>query len=118
RHLLERAGKHDGLARHRRIALHPLERHGLYGLHEPRHHFAVVRLAEELDDLFRERIADAADRVEILERMVALDRLDELLERAEVACEEPRDRFADMPNAERIDESVERDLAARLDGGH
>ena len=81
-------------------------------------HFAVVRLAEELDDALREHLADPADRVEIGERVLAFHRVDELLERAEIAREQARGRLADMPNAEREDESVDRDLAARLDRGH
>ena len=40
------------------------------------------------------------------------------VERAEVAREQPRIGLADMADAERVDEAVQVDLAARLDRPH
>ncbi len=81
-----------------------------------------MRLGEEIGDRSRDRRADALDIVELGEGLALplsrrrAHRLEEGFGRAVVAREQPRRGLADMANAERIDEAVEPDIAARLDG--
>ena len=73
-------------------------------------------LGEEIRDRFRHHITDTFDRVELLGGLLAAHRLQESVKRVEIAREQLRRRFADMGNAQRKDETVERDLPARVDG--
>ena len=81
-----------------------------------------MRLAEKIDERLGHDLADALDRGEVAPGLaIAVLRrergLFEHLRRAEMPRELLRGRFADMADAERIDEAVECDLATRGDRG-
>src|SRR6201999_4443547 len=89
-----------GLARDRGAGhLRRLDRLDVDLFQEPRDGFAVVRLAEEILAPLGPHVADSADGVELLGRVVALHRLEEAVDRVEVARQEPRRRLADMADA-------------------
>ena len=74
---------------------------------------------KEVSDSFRNDIADAVDIVDFLTRVGPVRRLarrsTKRVECSEMPREPSRIRFADAPDAERIDEAVECDLAPLLD---
>src|SRR5207248_9942474 len=90
-------------------------------LGEPLHDVAVVLLAEIGSEAADDRIADLVDRIELLAH-VAIVRdqlfacLQERIPRAVGPGEQARRRLADVTDAERIEEALERNLPARLDG--
>ena len=82
---------------------------------------AVVRLAEIIAQAFDHRIADLIERIHfLLGLLVALDELQarrqEGVPAAVAARERHRRRLADMADAERVDEPLQRNFAPRLDG--
>ena len=83
-------------------------------------HVAIMLFGEEADDVGRHVLADAVDVVELAPRLAlgvggVGHRLAPARERAVVARQELRRRLADLRDAERIDEAVERDAAPRVD---
>ena len=116
RHLLERAREHDGLARTpASSAVHALERHRLHGLHQPRRPLrgcaARRRTRRSLRRASRRCRRSRRDRR--ARRSLSDRTATSASQRGEVAREQPRGRLADVADAEREDEPVERDLAAR-----
>ena len=82
-----------------------------------------MRLGEEIDQRVDHGLADALDVVEVAVGLAVLAARDRAItaarnasKRAERLGEVARRRLADMADAERVDEAVERDAAARLDG--
>ncbi len=79
--------------------------------------FLVVRLGEEIDDSADRRGADAVDGVELGARFEIrrgfARALPQRVERAEMAGEAPRVGLADMADAERVEEAVERRTCRR-----
>src|SRR5689334_19340323 len=79
-------------------------------------------LGEEADDIRRHVFADAVDVVKFAPRIALRiggcpHRLAPARQAAVMPREELRRRFADLGNAERINEAVESDIAARIDCG-
>ena len=82
-----------------------------------------MRLAEEGDQGIHYRLADALDVVELPVGLAVAPALGrrrrgsaKRFEGAERLGEIARGRLADVPDAQRVDETVEADLAPRLDG--
>ena len=88
---------------------------------QPVERFAVVRLLEELDDGVGHHLADPLDGVEVLiglrlrARGRGGDAVAQRFDRSVMAREQLRVGLADMADAERENQPVERDGAPRLD---
>ncbi len=86
------------------------------------HHVAVMRLAEELHDGLGHDLADAVDGVEFAPGLALHRRAAAIICSRKCSADAigpgqcARRRLAHMADAEREDEAVERDGAARVDG--
>ena len=94
----------------------------LHLLHKPVDAPDIVRLAEIFAQTFDHRIANLIERIHFLFRLgIVLGELEarivERLPTAVAARQRHRRGLADMADAERINEALQRDLAARRDGG-
>ena len=123
RHLLQRAREDHRLAGHGALAGHRLQRLRRDLLQQRVDDLEVVRLAEEVGDGLGHHGPDALDGVELAKsRRPGLRRRPRRPPRKVLdASEMPRQHLgvglADMADAEREDEAVERHAAPRLDGG-
>ena len=77
-----------------------------------------MRLVEEILDRLGDDVADALDGVEFLNRAIAFHRLGPFGAFVVIARQELGRGLADMADAERVDEAVERDIAAAFDARH
>src|SRR5262249_42710852 len=112
---------HHRLAGDRRIGARLLRIADAHLLRETLDTAAVVRFAEIGAQALDYRVADLIERVHLLRRLgIALGeaqaRVVKGLPSAIAARQRHRRRLADMADAERIDEPLERDFPARLDG--
>src|SRR6185437_2678495 len=120
-HLFQRAGEHHGLAGDRRIALRLLGVDDLLKfLDQAIDNAAVVALAKIGSDRLDDGVADLVERIHLRDRLlVALGDLEpgivERLPGAITARQRQRRGLADMAHAERIDETLQRNLPSRLD---
>src|SRR6185437_4762341 len=116
-HLFEAAGEDDGHACDRR-AFRLRRGHRLDGdfFQQAVEQLAIVRFLEEFVDRLGHNLSDAADMGELFHGILAPHRLDERVDIEEVAGQKPGVGFADVADAECIDETVKPDLAARVDG--
>ena len=116
----ERAGEDDGLAGKLAAGGGRGIRDGKF-FREIVERLAVMRLVEEIDDVAGDERADLLDTVEIAPRFgIFLARVQHrfapVFQAAVMPREQLRRRFADLPDAERIDEFIERYAPPRLDG--
>ncbi len=82
------------------------------------HRLHIVRLVEEIMDGFGHHPADAFDMLQFLQRVLGLHAVEENIDIAIAPRQQPRGGFADMADAQRIDETVQPDGAAALDRRH
>src|SRR5271155_711042 len=115
-HPLERPGEDDGLAGERMAGGDRLHRLDTDFPDQRVERRLVARLGEEIGDRLGDHRPDALDRRQLLRRVFGPGGGAQRLPVAEMTRQPPRVGLADMANAERIKEAVERDRAARVDG--
>ena len=120
-HLLQRTGKHNGLAGDSEIRARLFRIDNLYLLRQPLDAAAIVWLGKIFTQALDHGVADLIERVHVLFGLVvALSkpqaRLVKVLPGPVAARQRHCGRFADVADAERVNEPLKRDLAPRVDG--
>ena len=120
-HPLQSSSEDDGLSRYRTAALDRLHCHDAHLLQKSVERLLIVFFEEEIGSGLGDDIADSVNVVDLLARLASRrgmpGRLAKSLKRLERARQSDRIGFADMADAERENETIQRDLPPSLDGG-